>query len=93
MLIELRKNKVLINNEEVVEGKIFKIRQYSKNNTVRELDFRDSNLKDIDSLTIVNKSGKNYRLVSTNDWCCTLCTSQKVNIQNGYIPYMSQQYI
>ncbi|MBQ8997085.1 MAG: hypothetical protein IJ086_07380 [Clostridium sp.] len=93
MLIELRRNKILINNEEVPEEKLFSVKKYSQRNIVRELDFRKNDLRDIDNLTIINKSGKNYDLVSTNDWNCTLRTSQKVIVEKGFIPYMSQKYI
>lgn len=89
MIIEIKKNKILINGEETFE-QIFNIKQYSKRNIIRELDFRNSKLNEVEDLIIINKSGRNYDLISINDWDCTLRTSQKVKIKKGFIPYMSQ---
>lgn len=92
MKIEIRKSYVLVDGE-ITSEEIFKTTVYSKRNIVRELDFRESNLKNVDEITIVNKSGKNYNIISTNDWCCTLKTSQMIDVKKGYMPYMSQKGI
>lgn len=86
MFIEIRRNKMFIDGKETTES-IFSEKKYTN---MRVLDFRTSDLKNIDNITILNKSGRNYNLISINDWNCTLRTSQEVNVKKGFIPYMSQ---
>lgn len=92
MIIEIRKNQIFVDGEES-KTVLFSEVKAGKNRFLRVLDFRKSNLKDLDEIKVLNKSGKNYELISTNDWSCTLKTSKMVTVKNGYIPYMSQKSI